>query len=151
MSQEKEPINKANAWSTLGPLVMPRLSSEDDPVAWEAMVNSIYSNAELLLRGVDRADRVLTELGRCSNWLRPHQTRWTAGGGFAWPSGYLGSGYSRQGLPKFDWSVKAQWDADDQLWRPAPERLPEHNRDLWFRVAAPSRTTPRCPRSAWWR
>jgi hypothetical protein len=50
---------------------------------------------------------ILVEVGRCSHWLRPHQARWLADGGFAWPTGYGsgGGGYSRWALPQFDWSV----------------------------------------------
>ena len=133
-------MNRSNAWSVIGHLISPKLSPEDDPAAWEAMVTSIYSDAELLLQGVGRSVAVVTEIGCCSKWLRPHQTRWTADGGFAWPSGYGGRGYSRSGLPEFDWSIEAEWDVDGLVWRPVPEGRSTDARALRLRVAVPGRT-----------
>jgi hypothetical protein len=28
------------------------------------------------------------EIGYCHRWISPHQTPWSADGGFAWPFGY---------------------------------------------------------------
>jgi len=129
-----------SAWSILGPLITPQLSSDDDPRAWEVIATSVYSDAELLIRGVAPSVAIRTEFGRCSHWCRPHQTRWTADGGFAWPTGYGGTAYSETGLPEFDWSVEATWDADCQSWRATPERDRAKVAALRFRVAVPSRT-----------
>jgi hypothetical protein len=77
-------------WRTFEPIIVPLLSGDDDPALWAAVVNAIYPDAQALCRSVAGRRRVLTQLGRCSHWLRPHQTRWTADGGFAWPTGYDG-------------------------------------------------------------
>lgn len=63
--------------------IKPLLGSEDDPELWQVAVQHILAQ-------LTPVPGMLVELGRCSHWLRPHQTRWTADGGFAWPSGYGG-------------------------------------------------------------
>ena len=60
------------------------LGEDDDPELWRAALS--YTLAE-----IEPGPRVPVEVGRCSHWLRPHRSRWTAGGGFACPTGY-GSG-----------------------------------------------------------
>lgn len=108
------------------------LGPEDDADLWRAVLDTVLAD----LAVVQSSPTVLVEVGRCSHWLRPHQTRWTADGGFAWPSGY-GSGtggYSRNGLPQFDWSVVLEgvgWD-----WAEAEDR----SACIALRVAVPSRT-----------
>lgn len=51
-----------------------RLSADDDPVLWEQVVGG--------------GSPLYAEVGGCSHWLRPHQTLWTAAGGFAWRVGF---------------------------------------------------------------
>src|SRR5258708_3339750 len=75
-----------------------------------------------ILAEVEAGPAVLVEVGRCSHWLRPHQTRWTADGGFPHPTGY-GSGrggHSLSGLPQFDWSVVLEWSGSE--WEVVPRR-----------------------------
>src|SRR5215468_10060213 len=81
-----------------------RLSAEDDPALWEQVLKVLADDASTL----DIACSPLyLEIGRCSHWLRPHQTRWTAAGGFAYPIGYGdGEGVGRVGLPRLDWRVR---------------------------------------------
>ena len=79
-----------------------------------------------------------TELGACSHWLRPHQTRWNAAGGFAWPTGYGGERHSRTGLPGFDWNVLLQFTPFPIGWV-IPGSFPT-KRPNAVRVAVPSRT-----------
>lgn len=81
-------------------LILGRLNRDDDPELWRAVWYAVIPDF------FGPAAELNIEFGCCSHWLRPHQTRWTAGGGFAWPTGYGGSGYSRMGLPLFDWSVQ---------------------------------------------
>src|SRR4051812_22170100 len=90
-------------WSAFEPVIDPLLGADDDPALWWAVVNSVYTDAQVLCRLVPRTWAVVTQLGRCSHWLRPHQTRWSADGGFAWLTGYGGRRSSRLGLPEFDW------------------------------------------------
>ncbi len=124
-------------WPTFAPVVTPLLGDEDDPALWSAVIDAVYPDARALCRLVPAGWAVATQLGRCSHWLRPHQTRWTADGGFAWPTGYGGPRWSRVGLPEFDWSrewcwrPEAGWEAADAV--PGPRRVV-------LRVAVPARS-----------
>jgi hypothetical protein len=120
------------------PVITPHLSEEDDPALWAAVVNAVYTDANALCRSLASCGRILTRLGLCSHWLRPHQTRWTADGGFAWPTGYDGPQFSRTGLPEFDWFVPLVWCPEPGSWAlangdPAADQL-------LFRVAVPARS-----------
>jgi hypothetical protein len=131
---------REDAWTQFGPLLGERLDRTDDPELWTCAVNAVLADATALCLATANPRRITAEVGRCSHWLRPHQTRWTADGGFAWPTGYDGPGFSRRGLPEWDWSVRWAWSPDDGLWRPVePGRRPETAR-LRFRLAVPSRT-----------
>ncbi len=112
-------------------LISSQFDNEDDPELWRAALDHIL--AELSVE-----PGTLVEIGRCSHWLRPHQTRWKADGGFAWPVGYGGHGYSRNGLPLFDWSIILKWTGDH--WDKA--EAPAKGRKLRTspRIAIPSRT-----------
>ncbi len=105
------------------------LRQDDDYELWRVALEHILSELPL-------TPGVSARIGRCSHWHRPHQTRWKADGGFAWPTGY-GSGtggFSRDALPQFDWSVIIQWTG--QRWEPAKNKsvMPA------VRVTIPSRT-----------
>jgi hypothetical protein len=56
------------------------LDEDDNPELWQVALDHILAEFETV-------SDVLVEVGRCLHWLRPHQSRWTAGGGFAWPTG----------------------------------------------------------------
>lgn len=58
--------------------------------------------------------------------------------GFAWPSGYGGSGFSKLGLPEFDWSILLYWNVFNKAWQPV-EKFAGKQR-LLFRAALPTRT-----------
>ena len=107
-----------NAWTQFEPDISRYLSEEDDPALWEAAVNLIFHEASFLSRCASNTSTVSATIGCCSHWLRPHQTRWTADGGFAWPSGYGGHGYSRTGQPEHDWSIQLYWNPVEQMWAP---------------------------------
>jgi hypothetical protein len=99
------------------------LGLEDDPALWEAVVAEVFA-------GFTLPGGFAFEVGRCSHWLRPHQLRWSAAGGFAVPAGYGsgGGGYSSLGLPQFDWSVilektSAGWQIVRRQSRCYPLRL----------------------------
>lgn len=117
-----------------------RLSAEDDPALWEQLLYVLAEDASMI-ESIKNGSGFCIEVGRCSHWLRPHQTRWTDAGGFAWPAGYGdgGYGFSRTGLPGFDWSVILQF-----AWEPIGWVSPEKSRAKRInsvRVAVPSRTT----------
>lgn len=125
-------------WPLFEPVIAPLLGEDDDPRLWAAVVNAVYPDAKALCRAVTGRGHVLTRLGRCSHWLRPHQTRWTADGGFAWPTGYGSPQFSRCGLPEFDWFAQWEWLPELAGWsvaagNPAPGQLV-------FRVAVPARS-----------
>jgi hypothetical protein len=105
------------------------LDEDDDPDLWQAALSYILAKIE---PGPDR----LVEVGRCSHWLRPHQSRWQADGGFACPTGYGsgGGGYSFLALPQFDWSVILRWNGAE--WEVVPKRSVR----IALRLAIPSRT-----------
>lgn len=75
------------------------------------------------------------EIGSCSHWLRPHQSVWTAAGGFAAPEGY-GGGATLRGLPQFDWSLTLR--CDEAGWSEAGGPLKKRAR--FVRLAVPART-----------
>jgi hypothetical protein len=107
-----------------------RLGADDDPEFWRVALGYILAEATA------RPD-VLAEVGRRSHWLRPHQSRWTADGGFAWPSGYgSGSGgwYFPLALPQFDWSVVLGGSGSE--WAVVQRRSVRTD----VRIAIPSRT-----------
>jgi len=106
-----------------------RLGPEDDPTLWEAVLAEVFA-------GLAVPDGYVIEVGRCSHWLRPHQTRWSADGGFAWPTGYGGGagGYSRLGLPQRDWAVALRRLGD--RWMAVLNGLPKFQ----VRITIPSRT-----------
>ncbi len=134
-------MTSSRFWPSAARAIKPRLDADDDPRAWDAIGNHVLADAERLLVAAPRSLDVILHVGRCSHWLRPHQTRWTADGGFAWPSGYGGTGQSRLGLPEFDWSVAVHLTYRDG---PIPTRRDclsgFSSRKLLFRVAIPSRT-----------
>jgi len=80
--------------------VLPHFKLFDNLDLWRAVTAHVFNE-------LPAGNGILVQIGCCSHWLRPHQTRWTADGGFAWPTGY-GSGqggYGFMSLPQFDWSV----------------------------------------------
>ncbi len=105
------------------------LDEDDDVEFWQVNLNHILSE-------VEKDTQVSVEVGRCSHWLRPHQSRWTADGGFAWPSGYGsgGGGVSYSALPQFDWSVVLEWT--ETSWKRVKRQSIKHS----LRVTIPSRT-----------
>ena len=117
------------------------LTDKDDPNLWEAILVELTVETKLCLDYAKKDIPIYLVLGCCSHWLRPHQTRWSSAGGFAWPAGY-GNGdgdlnYSRMGEPELDWSVVYIWEKEK--WEPA-ERI-AGKRKVILRVAVPTRTT----------
>jgi len=86
-----------------------RLGAGDDRELWESVLRVVAEDASVLLVN-DLRSKLYATIGACSHWLRPHQSRWTAAGGFALPVGYGdGEGFLR-GLPNLDWSILLQFD-----------------------------------------
>ncbi len=103
------------------------LTEVDDLALWQVVLDTILSDVRKVIG-------MVVEVGRCSHWLRPHQTRWTADGGFAWPTGYGGTAYSRSGLPLFDWSVELEWNGEQWQLASLSSAIPS------VRVTVPART-----------
>ncbi len=114
-------------------LFLQLLNAEDDSALWRVAIEHIFT-------GLERIPGTIVEIGRCSHWLRPHQTRWTADGGFAWPTGYGGGTQSRDGLPQFDWSVALAWTGE--RWEVVnPKTAKGRALNFSLRITIPSRTT----------
>jgi len=124
--------------STLPTALEHRLSADDHPALWEQVLRVLAEDASTL-ELVNDGSPLFADVGICSHWLRPHQTRWTAAGGFAYPIGYGdGEGFSRAGLPRFDRSVRLQFSPDSPGWVVPAELHRKHLMSV--RVAVPSRT-----------
>jgi hypothetical protein len=107
-----------------------KLTAEDDLGLWEA-ASSVLAGEFLQRYDREAKNREWVFLvGVCSHWVRPHQTRWTAAGGFACPEGY------RNFLPELDWSVIFSYK--NQFWTPV-QKLPGKNHVV-FRIAVPARS-----------
>jgi hypothetical protein len=114
-----------------------RLGAEDDRELWEEVLRVVAEDAAVLLVK-ERSSRLYATIGACSHWIRPHQSRWTAAGGFALPVGYGdGEGFLR-GLPNLDWSTILQFDPAQPGWV-SPRQAPAKRFDS-VRLAVPSRT-----------
>ena len=118
--------------------VLPYLSDGDDARLWLTVFNDLTQ--VFLSLGLDErhSHEIFLQIGACSHWLRPHQTRLTAAGGFALPAGYLGGGFSRDGLPEFDWSVLFHRNQAQGLWLQSDKFFGK--RQLLCRAALPTRT-----------
>lgn len=107
-----------------------QLTADDDPELWAVVLDTILAD-------IQPAAGMMIEVGRCSHWLRPHQSTWTADRGFALPVGY-GSGtggFSYRALPGFDWSVVLRWTGE--TWEPTKRRSVRNA----VRITIPARTT----------
>ena len=114
-----------------------KLGVDDDPKLWEEMLRVAAEDAAVL-DASGGGSKLYAIVGSCSHWLRPHQSRWTAAGGFALPQGYGdGEGFLR-GLPNLDWSVTLQFDPAEFVWV-SPKQAPT-KRFRSVRLAIPGRT-----------
>jgi hypothetical protein len=128
--------NPLNA--TLQPAqIFERLSGDDDPALWQEVLHVVAEDAAVLRATGGRSGLYVT-VGSCSHWARPHQSRWTAGGGFALPEGYGDGEGFLGGLPNLDWSISLQFDPNGPAWV-WPLKSPT-KRFNSVRLAIPSRT-----------
>lgn len=112
------------------------LAPDDDPALWSTVLDTVAEDQSLLIP--KRDFHIFAELGACAHWLRPHQTRWTAAGGFAWPAGYGdGDGFCGS-LPNLEWRVVLQFDPAHGVWLVTSQALPKGSSSL--RIAVPTRT-----------
>lgn len=118
------------------------LGESDDPDLWAAVCEELLSDVKLRAKFKKRKWPIVLEIGACSHWSRPHQTRTTRGGGFAYPTGYGEDGESTGrldplGLPQFDWSISVRLDEDSGIWM---GELPGKGKRYSCRIAIPTRT-----------
>lgn len=122
-----------DAWEQMGPAIRAKLGPADSLPFWCCCVSGVVAWNHMRYRRDPSSRRVALVIGRCSHWLRPHQARYTGGGGFAAPYGY---GPCRR--PEFDWSLTWIQDRATGEWRPVGTRIPRGA--LTLRVALPGRT-----------
>jgi len=124
------------------------LSVEDDPHFWMMAFETLLSDIEALYPEKRGKREIFIQLGACSHWLRPHQKRWTASGGFAWPQGYIqkcqdhiknSRGPLGSGLPEFEWFVLLHWNREETEWQMVAPRF-FGKKQIVFRAALPTRT-----------
>lgn len=115
-------------------LVAERLCTDDDPELWAEILRAAAEDAAVLRT----PSKLYAIVGSCSHWARPHQSRWTAAGGFALPEGYGDGEGFLHGLPNLDWSVTLQFNPEQPGWD-CPIQAPT-KRFSSVRLAIPSRT-----------
>src|SRR5215470_7426646 len=64
--------------------ILERLTAEDDRAAWKAVLSMVSEEFVERYRAEKRKkESWFLRIGACSHWVRPHQSRWIAAGGFA--------------------------------------------------------------------
>ena len=97
------------------------MATDDEPGLWVEILRAAAEDASLLRMRTGSSQYAI--VGRCSHWARPHQSRWTAAGGFSVPldygdgEGYLGA------LPNLDWNVTLEFDPNQPGWICPPQSL----------------------------
>lgn len=117
------------------------LGEEDDLSFWRLVFEQLLTEIALLNPSHSKKHALYLQIGSCSHWCRPHQTRWLADkGSFAFPSGY-GGGHSlgSSGLPEYDYFMLLRWDEEQQAWQFHHPYFYD-KRKIVCRVALPTRT-----------
>jgi hypothetical protein len=123
--------------ATMIEVLKTHLTTDDDPTLWKLTLQNVLLDVDRLGISEKHKAKQFLKVGSCSHWFRPHQSRWTAAGGFAWPSGWHGvAGFSNQGLPELDWSVLFEREAGS--WRLASKYSGKARSEI--RVSVPART-----------
>jgi|SRR5579863_916805 len=107
-----------------------KLTADDDPAFWQTALAILADEFANRHDEESPAGNWAVVVGACSHWKRPHQIRWTAAGGFAYPEGY------QQYFPKLDWSVTMIY-REGQL---IPVKKLREKKLRLFQIAIPSRT-----------
>lgn len=121
---------KAIGNKTVFETLEPRLVRDDDHELWRLALSVLLDEFEQRRTEASQRGAWAMVVGACSRWVRPHNSRWNAAGGFAFPDGYKDS------VPELDWS-RVFISKNGEL---VPvEKLPGKNVRV-FRVAIPTRT-----------
>jgi hypothetical protein len=117
-----------------------RYAKDDDIGLWRVAITEIVGENLSYYHDHKYKDTILIRVGQCSHWIRPHQMRCIAAGGFAAPFGYgnVGQGYAFRSVPKLDWCFTWTWSKEKDDWVGLTER--PGRRPLMLRIAIPSRT-----------
>lgn len=121
----------------LPPTILKYLEESDDPKLWLEVLAAVAADAAGLYAQGMRS-RLYAVIGSCSHWVRPHQSRWTAAGGFALPIGYGDGAGLLEGIPNLDWCVTLQFNPGAMDWA-SPTQAPT-KRYKSVRLAVPART-----------
>jgi hypothetical protein len=116
--------------ATLFEAIEPKLVGDDDRALWRAALSVLADEVMQRRAEQSRPGAWAMVVGACSHWVRPHQSRWSAAGGFAYPQGYKDS------VPELEWSLIFAFR--NREWT-AVEKLPGKKTKV-FRVAIPART-----------
>lgn len=117
--------------------ILDRLTAEDNPAAWKKVLSALGEEfVERYRAQKGKKESWFLRIGACAHWWRPHQSRWTAAGGFALPVGYKDASGWSHGLPEFAWSVIFSFDGEH--WRRVNKF--RGKRQIVLRIAVPSRT-----------
>jgi hypothetical protein len=128
MNVEREIISKINEY----------LTPEDDPIFWAFAVYTLLGDTFRFMTSEPQKHNIFVQLGACSHWQRPHQTRLTKAGGFAYPAGYDNSGLCLEGLPEYDWEIRLRWNYAIGEWEMTDKFFGK--KKLIRRFSLPSRT-----------
>jgi hypothetical protein len=115
-------------------------SEDDDLGLWRLAITEIVGENLAYYHDSKVKDAILIRVGKCSHWIRPHQSRYKVAGGFAAPFGYgnAGQGYSFSADPELEWHFTWTWSEEQSNWvgvRGRPGRRP-----LMLRISIPART-----------
>src|SRR5262245_16355314 len=117
-----------------------RFDNEHDIDLWRVALTSIIGETQAFYAKEFKRQTILACIGSCSRWIRPHQSRYKAAGGFANPHGYgnAGGGYSFSSMPEFDWCATWKQSPDRRSWSLSKGR--PGRRPLVLRIAIPARS-----------
>jgi len=57
------------------------LNAEDDPHLWRSVLAVLLDEFSYRHPKIEKGTECFLQIGACSHWFRPHQSRWTAAGG----------------------------------------------------------------------
>ena len=138
MPKMKKATLVAACWQAIRDTLVPRLSTDDDPVLWEFALSMILGRTRTEASLYMGKEAILVEVGRCSHWIRP---KWKTGSGMTWPFGYDPSvfgGWFGKSNPRFDGSLK--WQLDIASGALCPVQGQPSRRPLCHRICLPART-----------
>lgn len=113
------------------------LDEGDDPAYWTELISTVLREIDSRWAADAPSTRGISVcVARVSHWSRPNQTRWTLGGGFAWPESYTTHADEHP-----DWRLWLARRKGEHVWSTS-SREPKSKRGYYRAfLAAPSGTT----------